>query len=105
MNAKTWIDTIAAAGYAALFVITMSLTRFVAERATDGFGHGPRDSTDVMLVGMGYFAPAMLFFGVAAYAQRHRWRAREVLHGMAWGWALMPLAVFAGLLVLTLLFG
>ncbi|UHQ18502.1 hypothetical protein LVB87_09785 [Lysobacter sp. KIS68-7] len=105
MNTKAWTNAIAATGYAAIFFILMAATHWVTARATAGFGHAPHDGTDVRLVATAYFAPAMLFFATAAYAQRYRWRAREVLHGLAWGWALMPFALFAGVLSLAMVFG
>src|SRR4249919_1919571 len=104
MNAKAWTNAVAATGCAVLFFLLMTATRLVTARVTSGFGHAPQDDADVRLVAMAYFAPAMLFFAAAAYAQRQRWRAREVLHALAWGWALMPLVLFAGALGLAMVF-
>jgi hypothetical protein len=101
-NRRAWVDLAACAGFALLFALSVRESRLAAEEAVRLYGRNVDSGAYIYLLGLYHFVPAAILFLIAAVALFQRWRLSRFLHGLAWGWVVLPILAFVVLGVSSL---
>ena len=104
-STEAWIDAAAAMAFVGIFALLLNGSRIAAEEAVRLYGHNVDSGAYEYIAAVLYFAPGSILFGLAAIALFSRWRAARFLHGIAWGWVVLPLGAAAILWLSSLVAG